>query len=215
MDTICFQCSSQAATFRTRELSKTVSISGDLTGLLSPFCMYCLYRREDEDWNEPVEVLAGDAAPLSTPKPDLGFGLRPEIATYPTTSDRPQDAPALSEETLEAMRLRLGLHPWPSPGLPEVVFPCVIFEAKSDSSVLFYAENQAAGGAATALKMLESLRTAYATMTGAPAQENWPVVVICSQGSLWEVLLAFHRDTLDGLNGIVSHIRERADFIWS
>ncbi|PWN86691.1 hypothetical protein FA10DRAFT_51205 [Acaromyces ingoldii] len=96
----------------------------------------------------------------------------------------------MSEEFLEAIRLRKGLHPWPSLSIPDVAFPCFIFEAKSDSSVLFFAENQAAGGVAKALKILEGLEREFQEV-GGTLEHPLPVIAACTQGALWEVLLGF------------------------
>lgn len=64
-------------------------------------------------------------------------------------------------------------------------FPCVIHEAKSDPSTLFFAENQAAGAAAKALIVQERLCSAASTET------RLPVTAFCSQGYNWEVWVAF------------------------
>ena len=109
----------------------------------------------------------------------------------------------MSEEFLEAIRLRKGLHPWPSLSIPDVAFPCFIFEAKSDSSVLFFAENQAAGGVAKALKILEGLEREFQEV-GGTLEHPLPVIAACTQGALWEVLLGFRIGLEANHCGIVS-----------
>lgn len=146
-----------------------------------------------------------EGAPLSVPKPDLSFGLRPEESAHSTASDLPHLASVLSEDFLEAARIRLGLHPWPSPSLPEVAFPCLVFEAKSDSSALFFAENQATGGAAKALSMLHGLQQCFEESDGGKPS-GLPVLVWCTQGSLWEFLIAYRHITTEGDKQTVSFL---------
>lgn len=84
-------------------------------------------------------------------------------------------------------------------GLLHLAFPAIVYECKSDSSSIYFAENQAAGGAAKALRMLEGLYEA----AECTSEEKLPVMALCSQGPLWEVWVAF-RQQKDPLPGIVS-----------
>ncbi|CEH14051.1 hypothetical protein CBOM_01930 [Ceraceosorus bombacis] len=137
-----------------------------------------------EVWDEPVGILSGEGDPISTPKPDVAFGLLPEL----------DSASSLGEEFLVAARLQLGLHPWPSDSLREVAYPCLLHEYVTDLEVLYFAQNRAAGTAAMALKMLRDLRNLREKRAHAPAGqqgEPLPILVFCNQGDLWEVMIAF------------------------
>lgn len=72
----------------------------------------------------------------------------------------------------------------PSPGLIRMAFPFLVYEAKPDSSPLFYAENQAAGGAAKCLTLQRQIW--HSTMRSSPLS-----FAICSEGTTWEILLCF------------------------
>ncbi|PWN86678.1 hypothetical protein FA10DRAFT_50681 [Acaromyces ingoldii] len=76
----------------------------------------------------------------------------------------------------------------PSTGLEEVAFPFLVYEAKSDSSSLFFAENQSAGGAAKALSLLQQL-SSYDDGT-----DTLPVFAFASCGTLWEAFIAFYQE---------------------
>jgi hypothetical protein len=111
---------------------------------------------------------------LSTPMPDLMYGL----AVSMTQKHIISEAPVLSN--------RCGIQSSPTQDRQDLAFPCVIFEAKSDSGSLLAAENQAALAAAKALSMLETLKVV------AGASYRLPTFVICTQGSIYEVFVAFH-----------------------
>jgi hypothetical protein len=117
---------------------------------------------------------------LSTPIPDLIFGL----ATF-DGRDLPGPRHALSKEVLVRLMSLCGIQPFPIEDERAFAFPCVIFEAESDSGTLLAAENQAAHAAAKALSMLETLQVV------ARASVRLPTIVICSQGSIYEVLVSF------------------------
>lgn len=134
---------------------------------------------------------------MSVPKPDLGFGLTVRDDADDTD---PEDCryPPLLQPQLTHLQIGMRIHPWPSPRLPELAFPAVVYECKSDSSSILYAENQAAGGAAKALCMLEDLRKLV------PEEfDKVPVIALCSQGPIWKVFVAFRKDSVPQ-RGIVS-----------
>ena len=155
--------------------------------------------RENELWDAPIELLQGEGSPLSTPKPDYSFGLAIDRSgPFPTALMDPQSAPVLSDAFLSHLQVTTRLQPWLATGIVDMVFPCIIHEAKSDSSTLFFAENQVAGAAAKALIVLEELCSA------ASSEIRLPVIGFCSQGYNWEVWVAFRGSN----RKIVSHSKE-------
>ena len=66
-----------------------------------------------------------------------------------------------------------------------MAFPGVVFEAKSDTSSIAFAENQAALGVAKSLSILRELEA----FAGTPS--SMPIVALASQGALWKVLVGF------------------------
>lgn len=122
------------------------------------------------------------------PKPDYSFGLAVNDdadSPIPTARIDPRTAPVLSDAFLSHVQVALGLQPWLAKGVTDMIFPCVIHEAKSDSSTLFFAENKAAGAAAKAVIVQERLCSAAST------EICLPVTAFCSQGYNWEVWVAF------------------------
>ncbi|PWN86668.1 hypothetical protein FA10DRAFT_270040 [Acaromyces ingoldii] len=126
----------------------------------------------------------------------MGFGLRTQQSSQQYLRERHSEAAVLSRSYLNALSLRHAIPPWPSPGIQELAFPCIILEAKSDSQPLLYAENQAAGETATCLKMIERLEEVYFNTNG---QRFSPlsVLAICSEGPTFETLIAFQSDISD------------------
>jgi len=156
-----------------------------------------LHNREDELWDAPVELLQGEGSPLSMPKPDYSFGLSIDKSTpFPTALMDPRSAPVLSDAFLTHLQVTTRLQPWLATGIVDMVFPCIIHEAKSDSSTLFFAENRVAGAAAKALIVLEQLCLA------ASSEIRLPVTAFCSQGYNWEVWVSFRGSN----QKIVSHL---------
>ena len=129
-------------------------------------------------------MLSSELAPLSTPKPDLAFGL--SVSVNNSSGSLPQNLPLLEHADLVALQVHARIHPWPSQSIPELVFPSIIYECKSDSSVLYFAENKAAGAAAKALKMVEELMEAAER-----TDLRLPVFAICSQGCFWRIYVAY------------------------
>ena len=147
---------------------------------------------EDVAWTAPVGPSSADSRPLSIPKPDIGVGLRViERAELQTMSSqtRARDE-LLTEHVLGLLNSHAAfrLIATPSTGLEEVAFPFLVYEAKSDSSSLFFAENQSAGGAAKALSLLQQL-SSYDDGT-----DTLPVFAFASCGTLWEAFIAFYQE---------------------
>ena len=140
--------------------------------------------------------MSAEAEPLAAPKPDMGFGLRTQQSSQQYLREQHSEAAVLSRSYLNALSLRHAIPPWPSPGIQELAFPCIILEAKSDSQPLLYAENQAAGGTATCLKMIERLEEVYFNTNG---QRFSPLsfLAICSEGPTFAILIAFQGDISD------------------
>jgi hypothetical protein len=101
----------------------------------------------------------------------------------------------LNGDSLDRLYNQFGVRssPCQSPNVSGLVFPCLIFEAKSELGNIYEAQNQAAHGAAKALAMVRALKDRYRRSPRAAARppRSLPVVVICAQGHLWEVSVAF------------------------
>ncbi|PWN23872.1 hypothetical protein BCV69DRAFT_296181 [Microstroma glucosiphilum] len=123
---------------------------------------------------------------LAPPKPDLVFGL--------ACPDYLHRAPSscLDHLFLVAIRER-GIQAFPvvSKNYTGPAFPCVLFEAATNFDRLMTAENRAAHGAAKALALMQSLRESYYHTVGTHISAPLPMVVICSQGDVYEVFIAF------------------------
>lgn len=138
--------------------------------------------RQDRRFDAQVGPTSDTDQRLSTPMPDLMYGLAVSVTQKHIISE----APALSNRLLGHLKTLCGIQSSPTQGRQDLAFPCVIFEAESDSGSLLAAENQAALAAAKALSMLETLKVV------AGASYRLPTFVICTQGSIYEVFVAFH-----------------------
>lgn len=145
-------------------------------------------RSKDMPWNAPPGPIPADARPLSVPKPDIGLGLKVLSKLHYQQAKATIDmreavlsAPVLTDlNSNSTIRLVAS----PSPGLAKMAFPFLVYEAKSDSSSMFFAENQVAGGAAKCLALQRQVW--HPSMASPPLS-----FAICSQGALWEVFLSF------------------------
>ncbi|PWN21492.1 hypothetical protein BCV69DRAFT_282215 [Microstroma glucosiphilum] len=135
---------------------------------------------ENETIDVQADLTSENSEPLSTPTPDLIFGL----AVFDSQGSQ-SPAPILSTKLLARLGPLCGVQSFPRQDVRDIAFPCVIFEAESDSGTLLAAENRAAHAAANALIMLKNLTAV------AQAPHRLPMVVICSQGSIYEVLVSF------------------------
>ncbi|PWN18699.1 hypothetical protein BCV69DRAFT_60197 [Microstroma glucosiphilum] len=142
-----------------------------------------LIKSQDRRFDAQVGPTSDTNLFLSTPTPDLAFGL-------PTSLDEDADEP-LSRSLLTQWYNLRGVQAFPSPGRPDMAFPCLIYEAEPDTGNLVAPENQASYGAAKALSMIQSLRNRYHELGGSRMSERLPVIVICSRGPIYEVLVAF------------------------
>ncbi|PWN18147.1 hypothetical protein BCV69DRAFT_86321 [Microstroma glucosiphilum] len=153
--------------------------------VFSVFNRPLLYSCQSRNFDVRVSLGSGSHLHLSAPKPDLTFGLAiPQI-----------HAPSLSLVPLVELNDFYGLQPFSSPARPDIAFPFLIFEAKTDCGNMVAAENQAAHGAVKALAMMKTLDDIHRRVGGAQASPRLPVVVICSVGSLYEVFVAFDLST--------------------
>lgn len=120
---------------------------------------------------------------LYHPRPDLAYGL-------PYEEERGDDEQArgslLSMETFDALaalpHARLRFSPSDK---EDILFPALIYEAKSDSNPIMWAENQAAVGVTRCLALLRDL-DAVSGNVGPPAV----VAMVTSAGSTWQIHLA-------------------------
>lgn len=145
-------------------------------------------KSDEELWNEPVGPYVSADANLRQSAPDLAFAVQTENQGFAT--DRVELMTPLSQLFLDLIKEEKQLHPYPTSSNPNYAFPFLVYEAKSDSQPLFYAENQAANGVVKALKMLRGLETEYVNVGGV-IDRPLPVIAICSQGSSWEVMIAY------------------------
>ncbi|PWN23661.1 hypothetical protein BCV69DRAFT_279591 [Microstroma glucosiphilum] len=146
-----------------------------------------LFNHENISWRQGrrFDVQVGPSSDtdqkLSTPVPDLIFGLAVSVTQDVILSQ----APTLSNRLLAHLVSLCGIQSFPTQDRRDVAYPCVIFEAESDAGSLLAAENKAALAAAQALSMLETLKIV------AQASYRLPAIVICTQGSIYEVFVAF------------------------
>jgi hypothetical protein len=152
--------------------------------VLSPLDDDTLVTTQDVRFDAQVNPTSTSNIRLSTPVPDILFGL----ATVRRSLDQ---ADPLSSSVLVHLMTTSGIEPFITPGRTDLAFPCIIYEAKSDTENLVAAENQVSHGAAKALAMIRSLRDAYHDLGGARVSERLPVIAICSQGPIYEVFVAF------------------------
>lgn len=147
--------------------------------------------------------MAGELSPLSTPKPDLAIGLLvadEDIARDSTSSHMAEVG--VRDVDLLNLQIKYHIHPWPSNGTPDLAYPAIVYECKSDTSPIYYAENQAAVAAAKALRMLSELATA-----GQESDADLPVIVLCSSGFSWRIFVAFEDVTFPNRQTVSEWLR--------
>lgn len=177
LQTICATLSRQAISCQAGSQSGWMRLARDMLGL---YAHPHIFVHENGRMDVQASPISMNRERLSTPTPDLVFGL-----AVLESQDLPSPAPALSEEVLVRLISLCGIQPFPVQAERAIAFPCVVFEAKSDSATLLAAEYQAAHAAAKALSMLETLKVV------AGASCRLPTVVVCSQGSIYELLVSF------------------------
>lgn len=100
---------------------------------------------------------------------------------------RPQNLPLLEDADLDALKVHARIHPSPSQqNTPDLAFPSIIYECKSELQPIYFAENQAADAAAKALKMVEELMEAAER-----TDLRLPIFAMCSCGSFWRIYVAY------------------------
>lgn len=144
---------------------------------------------------------------LSWSKKSFHFSLCPSRTTplaWPwikTTDPNRSARSKLCARSLWCISFTSSSHPWFTAMVSQRSnwhgFPCVIHEAKSDSSTLFFAENQAAGAAAKALILQEQLSTA------ASIDLTLPNTAFCSQDYNWEVWVALRNPNERIVSGMI------------
>lgn len=141
---------------------------------------------EDYLWTCGRELTSGHSSEsLNDPKPDVAIGLHAIDSSTLVIPDRHAWNP-LSTKALETLRAYPPFFLTYSPSeRRDLIYPAIIYEAKSDSNPILWAENQAAVGVARALGLLSELAR-MAESTSIP-----PVFAITSAGSTWQLHIAF------------------------
>lgn len=149
----------------------------------------------DYEWANGRDLMHDRRDELNNPKPDMAYGL---AAAVKDKSPNRADWDPLSISVLEELACDPAIRLIYSPSEREdIIFPALIYEAKSDSNPILWAENQAAVGAARALAILEDLRR----VSGLGEESARPTVVcLASAGPLWRVFIAMS----EGARGLES-----------
>ncbi|CAO1634846.1 unnamed protein product [Jaminaea pallidilutea] len=138
---------------------------------------------EDYEWVSGEDLMPIGAESLNNPKPDIAYGLAYEEQDGDETQT---ESPQLSIERLSALSALPHARLRYSPSEKEdILFPALIYEAKSDSNPIMWAENQAAVGVTRCLALLRDL-DAVSGNVGPPAV----VAMVTSAGSTWQIHLA-------------------------
>lgn len=139
---------------------------------------------EDYVWAEGRDLTnLHSPVTLGDPKPDAAFGLK---ASASSRSVAGQDKVKLSLEVLEALHESPSIKLTYSPSRrKDIIYPAIVYEAKSDSNPILWAENQAAVGVSRALGLLGEL----SRLSG--SGDIPPVFAITSAGSQWQIHIAF------------------------
>lgn len=145
-----------------------------------------LRRVADQRFDVEIGPTTDGGQYLSTPIPDLTFGLVTTIHR-PGQPDMPLDL-----SFLESLITR-GIQALPSRSAASYMpaFPCIVFEAESQFTSIYGAENRVANGAAKSLAMVETLTDAYNGVVDVQTSPQLPTIAICSQGSFYKVFVGF------------------------
>lgn len=153
---------------------------------------------QDQLWNKPVPLVQDELAPLSLPEPDFALGLAVHDDTSISVELKIAPTMQRNENDLIHLRIHAALHPSLFTGTPMLAFPIIVYECKSDTQPIFFAENQAAGAVAKALRMQDGLFEA-AGATGEPL----PVLAFYSQGTIWRAFTSFWSRQLTAPNAAI------------
>lgn len=136
-----------------------------------------LTSTSDYLWTQGRQLMGMSSETLHDPKPDFAFGLRPYEGSAQTEP--------LSKNVLNILHdsPRFGLTFSPSQK-QDIVYPGIIYEGKSDTSPIVWAENLVAVGVARALALLQELNT----LSGMWRQHC--VLAITSAGPEWKFHIA-------------------------
>jgi len=152
-----------------------------------------LSSTEDYLWTEGRHLMGFNAESLHDPKPDFAFGLHAETNSGGRS---PKAWEPLSERVLDLLHQSSSCSLTFSPSqMQDIVYPALIFEAKSDKNSIVWAENQVAVGATRALALLSELLD-LAELPALPY-----ILAVTSAGPQWQFHLAYK--TLD--TRVVSH----------
>lgn len=167
-----------------------------------------ILRSKDTSWTAPPGPTPADARPLSAPKLKIGIGLKviSRLRYQPTRAQIDLREAMLSAPVLTDLNANstIRLVTSPSPGLGKMAFPFLFTRLNPDSSSMFFAENQAAGGAAKCLALQRQVW--HSSMASRPLS-----FAICSQGALWEVFLCFFEDESESYVRPSSNLHEFAE----
>jgi hypothetical protein len=163
--------------------------------LFSVFRCRFISLLESIRFNVEVGLVNPSGDYLLTPAPTVTIGLAVEKALRVALSQ----APSLTTQVLRTLTDLHYVEPFPVLGSSEIAFPCIIYEAESDTGLLVAAQNKAALGAAKALAMVQTLTDAYGGLDIAqnPSASRLPVIAICSMGHIWEMFVAFELEKED------------------
>lgn len=162
-----------------------------LQSLISARTSMQLSSTEDYLWTEGRHLCNSSGEALHDPKPDFAFGLCPPNLPRSTSL-------IFTQETLDILKdsSKISLTYSPSQ-MEDIVYPAIIYEAKSDKNPIVWAENQVAVGAARALGLLREL----AHLSESTYRHS--VLAIVSAGQEWKFYVAYD----DGEEGVVSFYR--------
>lgn len=125
-------------------------------------------------WTEGRHLMRQSSEALHDPKPDFAFGLRSTDAVTEVNSSHLSTS--ILNRLQDSARVRLTYSPSQR---RDIVYPAIIYEGKSDTNPIVWAENQVAVGAARALGILQEL----SDLSGIPTHHV--VIAIASSGSEW------------------------------
>lgn len=156
-----------------------------LQGLISARSKKQLTSTEDYLWTEGRHLSDTSGESLHDPKPDFAFGVCPST----------QASAVFTQETLDILKDSPKIHLTYSPSqMEDIIYPALIYEAKSDKNPIVWAENQVAVGATRALGLLRELAHL--------SESNYRhcVLAVVSAGEEWKFFIAYD----DPEDGVVS-----------
>lgn len=154
----------------------------------------------DYEWAGAQDLLDARAETLNNPKPDLAYGLAIHTDSRALTEGSADPRSFLNRTVIHALESSPAIRLRASPSSrDDILFPCIVYEAKSDSNPILWAENLAAVDAASCLAILRDLAYLAGDSGAIP-----PVVMISSAGGLWRFHLATCASNPSGTWDVVS-----------